>query len=63
MDTIAAYHQLANLPKPTHPLISVVRYEDIKPSRRKKSPSLVSNFYSIALKRNFRGRMKYDQQT
>lgn len=62
IDTISAYHQLANLPKPSHPLISVVRFEDIKPERTEKSQNLVNNFYSIALKRNFNGRMKYGQQ-
>ncbi|MFD2937644.1 helix-turn-helix domain-containing protein [Spirosoma flavum] len=62
IDTISAYHQLANLPKPCHPLVSVVRFEDIKPGRIEKPQSLVNNFYSIALKRNFNGRMKYGQQ-
>jgi len=62
MDTIAAYHQLAGLPKPAHPLISVVRFEDVKPAKTQPPTSIVNNFYSIALKRNFNGRMKYGQQ-
>jgi AraC family transcriptional activator of pobA len=62
LDTIAAYHQLAGLPKPAHPLISVVRFEDVKPQRIDKPKSIVNNFYSIALKWNFNGRMKYGQQ-
>ncbi|GAB4027482.1 helix-turn-helix domain-containing protein [Spirosoma koreense] len=62
IDTISAYHQLGGLPKPVHPLISVVRFEDIRPQRAEMPKSIVNNFYSIALKRNFNGRMKYGQQ-
>ncbi|GAB3558236.1 helix-turn-helix domain-containing protein [Spirosoma fluminis] len=62
IDTIAAYHQFAGLPKPAHPLISVIRFDDVKPRRTDTPKSIVNNFYSIALKRNFNGRMKYGQQ-
>ncbi|ADB38487.1 helix-turn-helix domain-containing protein [Spirosoma linguale] len=62
IDTIATYHQFAGLPKPDHPLISVVRFDDIKPRGIDKPKSIVNNFYSIALKWNFGGRMKYGQQ-
>jgi AraC family transcriptional regulator, transcriptional activator of pobA len=62
IDTIAAYHEFAGLPKPAHPLISVVRFDDIKPRRTNRPKSIVNNFYSIALKWNFNGRMKYGQQ-
>ncbi|KAA9355184.1 helix-turn-helix domain-containing protein [Larkinella humicola] len=62
IDTISAYHQFAGLPKPGHPLISVVRFDDIRPKRIDKPKSFVNNFYSIALKRNFNGRLKYGQQ-
>ncbi|PQA53443.1 helix-turn-helix domain-containing protein [Siphonobacter curvatus] len=62
MDSLFAYHQLAGLPKPSHPLISVVRFEDIRPRAGNQPKSIVNNFYSIALKRNFSGRLKYGQQ-
>ncbi|MBD2757269.1 helix-turn-helix domain-containing protein [Spirosoma validum] len=62
IDTIAAYHQFAGLPKPAHPLISVVRFEHIRPRPIDRPKSIVNNFYSIALKRNFTGQMKYGQQ-
>lgn len=60
--TITEYHQLRNLPKPEHPLISVVNFEAIKRISCDKSTSIVQDFYSIALKRNFNGKMKYGQQ-
>lgn len=62
VETIAAYHQLVNLPPPTHPLISVVRFEDSKRGKGEKPQSLINNFYSIALKRNFNGQLNYGQQ-
>lgn len=60
--TITEYHQLMNLPKPEHPLISVIRFEDIKRLKSDQPVCLVPDFYSIALKRNFNGKMKYGQQ-
>jgi AraC family transcriptional activator of pobA len=60
--TISEYHQLMGLPKPEHPLISVINFESIKHLPYDESISLVFNFYSISLKRNFNGKMKYGQQ-
>ena len=60
--TITDYHQLRNLPKPEHPLISVVNFEHIKRLSCDKSTSIIQDFYTIALKRNFNGKMKYGQQ-
>lgn len=62
INTIAEYHQFAGLPKPEHPLISVVRFEAIKPIVIDKPKSIINNFYSVALKRNFNGKLKYGQQ-
>lgn len=60
--TISEYHRLMNLPKPQHPLISVIRFEDINFIASEKPKSISNYFYSIALKRNFDGKMKYGQQ-
>lgn len=60
--TISQYHQLMDLPGPEHPLISVINFESIRRLPGDKPISLVLDFYSIALKRNFNGRMKYGQQ-
>lgn len=50
------------LGKPEHPLISVIRFEDIRHPDTREPISMVLNMYSIALKRNFGGKMKYGQQ-
>lgn len=62
LKTITEYHQLVGLPKPEHPLVSVVNFADIKRMSTEKPKSLVHDFYSIALKRNFNGKIKYGQQ-
>ena len=60
--TITAYHKLMGLPKPEHPLVSVINFEDIKKMGEDEPKALVHDFYSIALKRNFNGKIKYGQQ-
>lgn len=60
--TIAEYHKFMALPKPEHPLVSVVRFEDIKRQPNNCTNSIIHNFYSIALKKNFTAKMKYGQQ-
>ena len=61
-NTISAYHQFMGLPKPEHPLVSVVSFDDIKHMADDTPMTLINNFYSIALKRNFNGKLKYSQQ-
>lgn len=60
--SISEYHQLAGLPKPEHPLISVLRFEDLQWQEGHGPKSLVHDFYCVALKRNFNAKLKYGQQ-
>jgi AraC-like DNA-binding protein len=60
--TISEYHRVMGLPKPEHPLISVINFESIKRLPYGESISLVFDFYSISLKRNFNAKFKYGQQ-
>jgi len=60
--TIGEYHTLMDLPKPQNPLVSVVKFEDIKPKGGNRPKSIVNGFYSIALKKTFNAKMKYGQQ-
>ncbi len=53
-----------DLPQPQHPLVSVVKFEDIKTKRDVERPkSIMNGFYSIALKKTFNSKMKYGQQS
>jgi AraC-like DNA-binding protein len=60
--TIAEYHRFMELRKPEHPLISVIKFEDIKRQPSNCPYSILHNFYSIALKKNFNAKLKYGQQ-
>jgi AraC family transcriptional activator of pobA len=59
--TISEFHQFRKLPKPEHPLISVINLEEVA-NLAEGEVSMVKDFYSIALKRNFKAKMKYGQQ-
>jgi AraC-like DNA-binding protein len=60
--TISEHHQLTGLPKPEHPLISVINVESIKRVPVEESVSLVFDFYCISLKRVSNVKYKYGQQ-
>ena len=60
--SISELHRLLELPKPKHPMISVINFEEIKCFEGESLRSVSYNFYCIAIKRNFEGKMKYGQQ-
>ena len=61
--TISDYHNFMELPRPQHPLVSVVRFEDIKRRQAAYSFKVVNGFYSVALKQTFNAKLKYGQQS
>ena len=60
--TISEYHKVMGLPKPEHPLISVINLESITPPNVTEPLSLVFDFYSISVKRTPNAKYKYGQQ-
>ncbi|MDQ1095199.1 MULTISPECIES: helix-turn-helix domain-containing protein [Chryseobacterium] len=60
--TISEFHQLRGLPKPEHPLISVVNYSSIKRPSDIGEINLVLDFYMISQKSGLAGKMYYGQQ-
>lgn len=60
--TITEYHRAAGLPKPAHPLISVVHMDDITMPIAEIPFSLIFDFYSISLKNVPHAKFKYGQQ-
>jgi AraC family transcriptional regulator, transcriptional activator of pobA len=60
--TLKEYHRMMGLPKPEHPLISVVHLDSIRAFPVTASTNIVLDFYSISLKRDFNAKMKYGQQ-
>ncbi|WP_417359077.1 helix-turn-helix domain-containing protein [Galbibacter sp.] len=60
--SISEFHKLRGLPKPEHPLISVVDYATIQHTYENNQISWVQNFYTIGLKRDVCGKFRYGQQ-
>lgn len=60
--TISEYHQFRGLPRPEHPLVSVINFESITHIRDDEPKSIVQDFYAIALKKNINCKMNYGQQ-
>ncbi len=60
--TISEFHELRGLPKPEHPLISIVDYNSIRLPPEDYGKNWVLSFYSIAIKRGLNGKIKYGQQ-
>lgn len=61
INSISELHRLLELPKPKHPLVSVINLNEIKCFRDESLSSVVYNFYSICIKKNFKGKLKYGQ--
>src|SRR5256885_16571027 len=60
--TISEFHQLRGLPKPEHPLISVIDYASIVHSPENTSTNWIFDFYSISIKKGLSGKIVYGQQ-
>jgi AraC family transcriptional regulator, transcriptional activator of pobA len=60
--TISEYHEVRGLPKPEHPLISVVDYATIKRTPEMSQISWVLDFYHISVKRGINAKFVYGQQ-
>lgn len=60
--SITEYHRFRGLPKPEHPLISLVDYSLLDLTKNAKAGNIVMDFYSIALKRDIGAKIHYGQQ-
>jgi AraC-like DNA-binding protein len=60
--SITEYHRFRGLPKPEHPLISLVDYALVQFPEDEKAVNIVMDFYSIALKRDIGAKLHYGQQ-
>lgn len=60
-NSISELHRALALPKPLHPLISLVDYSEVKADTADLEKGMVFNFYKISYKKNFTGKIKYGQ--
>ncbi|MFV5701052.1 helix-turn-helix domain-containing protein [Flavobacterium sp. XS2P12] len=61
INSISELHRLLELPKPKHPLVSVINLNEIKCHFDESIKSFVYNFYSVCTKKGFKGKLKYGQ--
>jgi hypothetical protein len=61
-NSIAEFHKMSGLPKPEHPLVSLVDYSIVEYQTDETEISWMQKFYSVGLKRNIQGKFKYGQQ-
>ncbi|WP_460679990.1 helix-turn-helix domain-containing protein [Mucilaginibacter koreensis] len=61
INSISDLHRLLELPKPLHPLISVIDLGSINCRLTNELKSFGYNFYSVCTKKDFNGKMKYGQ--
>ncbi len=61
INSISDLHRLLELPKPEYPLVSVINFDEIKCFSEERLSSVIYNFYSICIKRDFKGKVKYGQ--
>ncbi|MBC7615007.1 MAG: AraC family transcriptional regulator [Pedobacter sp.] len=59
INSVSELHRLMSLPKPLHPLITLINHNDITTISEAKNESLILNFYNISIKKSFQGQMKY----
>nr|WP_320057877.1 helix-turn-helix transcriptional regulator [uncultured Bacteroides sp.] len=61
INSISELHRLLALPKPEHPLISVISFDDIKDFKGNASQRIKYNFYQICIKKDVEGKLRYGQ--
>lgn len=60
--SITEYHHWLGLPKPEHPLISVIDLQSFKRPNKEELVRVIFDFYSVSVKKNFNAKMRYGQQ-
>ena len=61
--TITEFHRFRELPKPEHPLISIVDFSTAQdPPEEMNGQTWIQDFYCIAIKHGIKGKLKYGQQ-
>ena len=59
--TISEFHTLRGLPKPRHPLISVISFDDMEQTEPGRQ-NLIFDFYMISVKRDMAHKYRYGQK-
>lgn len=60
-NSISELHRALGLPKPLHPLVSLVDYSNIQADTADLEKGMIFSFYKVSYKKNFKGKVKYGQ--
>ncbi len=63
VNTISEMHRFLGIPGPEHPLVSTIYFEDILDSKAEIPEGLLVNFYMIAIKKDYKGKLRYGQNS
>jgi AraC family transcriptional activator of pobA len=61
INSISQLHRMLSLPKPEHPLVSVIDLKDVKGIDDEDIRFVVFNFYSIWMEKDVKGKIRYGQ--
>ncbi|MCF0074297.1 helix-turn-helix domain-containing protein [Dyadobacter sp. CY261] len=61
IQSIAQLHQLLKQPKPKHPLVSLIRFEDFPEIKVERRTRLITDFYQVTLKTECPCKIQYGQ--
>jgi len=61
-NSIGEYHKILNLPKPQHPLVSIIKFTGTAMSPYFLENKFVYDFYTISIKKNIKGTIRYGRQ-
>lgn len=62
IESVSAMHRYMGVKGPSHPMISVVDLSTVRCDTDRVDQSLVYEFYTIAIKKNVEGKVRYGQQ-
>ncbi|NIJ55196.1 helix-turn-helix domain-containing protein [Dyadobacter arcticus] len=61
INSISQQHQILAMPKPLHPLVSILKFEDFPQTMPEIDTKFVLGFYTVTIKKNCACKIKYGQ--
>jgi len=61
INSVSELHKLMGIPKPKHPLVSLINYSDVHLSAIENSVKVILNFYMVSIKHNADCKFSYGQ--
>jgi AraC-like DNA-binding protein len=61
INSVSELHKLMGIPKPKHPLVSLINYSDVHLSSIENSLKVILNFYTVSIKHNADCKFNYGQ--